>query len=355
MRQQSSRSLTYRRFALGLGALAGLMPAACDRGDIQEIVGEVRGWEGGGTTGDERIPFEVFQDDVGDKAAVERRVLLKTRDAYETFFGHAPPAAVDFARDWVIFYSAGRQPSGGFQAAIHVLVRSGSRLSAVTRLESPGSDCVVTDAITTPNVLVKFRAQPATQSVDFSRLDSVRNCGSTTNPCAAILCPANSQCVVAESFPPQARCVPITPPDPGDDPCARVRCAKGTHCEARPVTCVRAPCPPIAECVPDGPRCGGFAGLRCPGSGTCEDDPGDSCDPRRGGADCGGICACRAIADCQNGTVWDGSPGVCACVPATPAPDKCGNNTCASGEYCCNASCGICAPKGGACIQIACY
>jgi hypothetical protein len=33
---------------------------------------------------------------------------------------------------------------------------------------------------------------------------------------------------------------------------------------------------------------------------------------------------------------------------------KCGNNTCAVGDYCCNASCGICAPRGAACIQIAC-
>jgi hypothetical protein len=36
-------------------------------------------------------------------------------------------------------------------------------------------------------------------------------------------------------------------------------------------------------------------------------------------------------------------------------PDEpCGDNTCGAGEYCCNASCGICAPEGGACIQIAC-
>jgi hypothetical protein len=32
----------------------------------------------------------------------------------------------------------------------------------------------------------------------------------------------------------------------------------------------------------------------------------------------------------------------------------CGNTTCARGEVCCNASCGICTPPEGACIQIAC-
>jgi hypothetical protein len=38
------------------------------------------------------------------------------------------------------------------------------------------------------------------------------------------------------------------------------------------------------------PPCAGFAGLACPADLRCVDDPGDSCDPKRGGADCGGIC-----------------------------------------------------------------
>lgn len=31
--------------------------------------------------------------------------------------------------------------------------------------------------------------------------------------------------------------------------------------------------------------------------------------------------------------------------------DPCGATTCGNGEYCCNASCGICAPLGGFCTQ----
>jgi hypothetical protein len=41
-------------------------------------------------------------------------------------------------------------------------------------------------------------------------------------------------------------------------------------------------------CVSKGKRCGGFAGLKC--DGKCVDDPTDNCDPKRGGADCIGIC-----------------------------------------------------------------
>lgn len=46
----------------------------------------------------------------------------------------------------------------------------------------------------------------------------------------------------------------------------------------------------------DAPSCGGFAGLRCPDGLTCIDDPRDDCDPKRGGADCMGVC----VANCED-------------------------------------------------------
>jgi hypothetical protein len=36
--------------------------------------------------------------------------------------------------------------------------------------------------------------------------------------------------------------------------------------------------------------CGGFAAFACKDGLKCIDDPRDDCDPRTGGADCGGIC-----------------------------------------------------------------
>ncbi len=42
---------------------------------------------------------------------------------------------------------------------------------------------------------------------------------------------------------------------------------------------------------PGGQPCGGFAGLECPNpKQICVDDPRDDCDPKKGGADCIGIC-----------------------------------------------------------------
>ena len=314
--------MDVRRFRLS--ALASMLAlgaalAGCDRSDLIEVLGQTRAWEGQGATdapGVASIPFTVFSDDVGDKASTERHVLLKTRDAYMGFFGHAPPAGVELGKDWVIFYAAGIKPTGGFAASIVALytrdIGHDKLLQAVTRLESPGAGCAVTDALTSPHVLVKFAAQTAVFNVDFARADTTRDCtGVPTNPCAAILCPTGTTCAVNKTLPPTATCVPD-----GPNPCAAVRCAKGTHCEAKQVVCVRAPCPPIAMCVKDASevRCGGIAGRPCPGRGRCDDDPNDSCDPAHGGADCGGICTCIQNVACTTLTVFDSSPAVCACV-----------------------------------------
>ncbi|HEY0707423.1 MAG TPA: protease complex subunit PrcB family protein [Polyangia bacterium] len=335
-----------------------VMSTGCDQTDLIERLGSARPFGGGSdpAPAGTRIPFQVFQDDVGTKASAERRVLFKTKDAYTSFFGHAPPASVRFPEEWAIFYAAGTKPSGGFTASVESLalvdVGQDKLLAAVTRLESPGSGCAVTDAITTPHVLIKFAAQTGIFNVDFAHSDVKRNCDGVptnpcavtlcpagtecvlnkslppqaicvpqqpttpppTNPCAAILCPVNSQCVLTKSNPPQAVCRPTTQPPPAD-PCATVRCRAGFHCEAQQVTCVRAPCNPVGVCVADkGPACGGFAGIKCPGSGSCVDDASDTCDPAKGGADCGGICRCDVRAVCIEGHKFDESPEVCACV-----------------------------------------
>ncbi|NUP10658.1 MAG: hypothetical protein HOW73_31830 [Polyangiaceae bacterium] len=93
-------------------------------------------------------------------------------------------------------------------------------------------------------------------------------------------------------------------------------------------------CPAVCygQCLDGAPvqHCGGFAGLQCPGGMICIDDPADDCDPNNGGADCGGICI-------------DG-----------PGGEPCGSSVCGAGSFCCNESCGICAPDGGACTQQVC-
>src|SRR5215471_17801651 len=117
---------------------------------------------------------------------------------------------------------------------------------------------------------------------------------------------------------------------PPDDPCATTKCPDGTHCEVENVQCFVAPCPPSVACVPNDTvvRCGGIAGIPCPGDDVCVDDPSDDCDPNAGGADCIGICqprfACEATCArfCEFGNVLDadGCP-TCQCNPPPTAED----------------------------------
>jgi hypothetical protein len=145
------------------------------------------------------------------------------------------------------------------------------------------------------------------------------------------------------------------------------QCSGAGQCETRPQVCTRI-FKPVCGCdgqtyanrcqantagvsvVHEGkcaeeeaPFCGGIAGIPCPGSGRCVDDPSDDCSPKTGGADCSGICICPAVSTCPAGSQWDSSAAVCACVK-----DECPTNPCAAilcrvGTVCvadgCQASC----------------
>jgi hypothetical protein len=81
--------------------------------------------------------------------------------------------------------------------------------------------------------------------------------------------------------------------------------------------------------------CGGVAGLSCPTGLVCVDNPGDTCDPARGGADCAGTCqvasvpttprACGGLADlsCPQGFECVDNPGD-TCDPARGGADCAG-------------------------------
>jgi hypothetical protein len=60
--------------------------------------------------------------------------------------------------------------------------------------------------------------------------------------------------------------------------------------------------------------------------------------------------ACTVIALCVEGYHWDSK--TCRC--ARDRGVTCGNKTCASGDVCCNESCGICTPPDGVCTQQIC-
>lgn len=158
------------------------------------------------------------------------------------------------------------------------------------------------------------------------------------------------------------------------DPCATVRCAAGTHCQARGQR---------AECVPDEQPVVTCASVLCIVGTVCEDTPsGPRCVPVQAECSqdsdcrlednyCGG-CNCLALASGEQGPTCSdpvqcfAAPcavsgnvaacvnGQCTAVPAPTSGEPCGNTTCAAGQVCCNASCGICTSPGMYCTQQAC-
>lgn len=223
------------------------------------------------------VPFTIFSDDLGAAGATETRHLFTSELAYRSYFGHAPPAEVNFATDWVFFYSAGERKTGGYLAELRSIARAGTELSFVTALTSPGASCVTDAAISRPAVLARFPKQPGALGVQYYRADRVQECAASA--------------------------------------CATVRCSAGYRCIEEQVVCVKEPCNPQPRCVPiTEVSCGGFSGKACPGAGLCQDDPRDTCDPKAGGRDCSGLCECAPTGLCRTGH-WDSSPSVCACVP----------------------------------------
>lgn len=137
------------------------------------------------------------------------------------------------------------------------------------------------------------------------------------NPCTYIKCTATTHC-----DPAAGACVPNVPVDP----CTYTKCAAGYHCQTgvggcvpnQPTICQLSKCAAgyhceePTGCVPNTfdcstvrcaagtqnvptlgcclPQCGGIRGLACGKGATCVDVPNDGCDPKNGGADCGGVC-----------------------------------------------------------------
>lgn len=70
-------------------------------------------------------------------------------------------------------------------------------------------------------------------------------------------------------------------------------CPRGFECGRDPRKRKKGQAQP-GICIPNDrsayPMCGGIANIQCPEDKYCYDNPWDSCDPMKGGADCSGIC-----------------------------------------------------------------
>jgi len=270
--------LQLRRFTLALPLTLAFGACMADTGDTTDTTADTSDSSIGSASEAlaplVEIPFQPFEDPAGiaNAGTSERRVLIGSAQQYKTLFGHAAPPSVSFEQgDKVIFYSAGAQPSTDFVASVERVQRFGWFLRISTRLTGPAPDCLDSPMRAIPYVLAKVRApgnayqdflptERVIESCDTPSCDDVEcDAGShceleqvvcvrapcppipmcvenRTNPCALLLCPANTVCVELDG---DGVCQPI----PNRDPCANHPCPVGQVCTApadRP-HCVRDP------------------------------------------------------------------------------------------------------------------
>jgi hypothetical protein len=87
----------------------------------------------------------------------------------------APPVpAVDFSKDLVLVAAAGTRPTGGFSVAITNAAESGGEVIVNATITSPGRNCIVTQALTSPVHAVTMARRDA--PISFQVGQEVRNC-----------------------------------------------------------------------------------------------------------------------------------------------------------------------------------
>lgn len=199
------------------------------------------------------VAFETI--DVRKSDAEAGLTVIKSRQAYISFFGTTPPASVKFNKHWVLHYSLGVQPTGGFGTEIASVERTGSgsskKLVVTTNDTFPGASCMVTQSLTNPQVTVrinKHNGMPVEQVANVVTTDC-----SEENFCWKVRCAQGFECDEQ-----QDACVPAScNPDNEND------CGSTMVCMNQ-IRCITTPCPEDFRCVDP---CGGITY-----DGTCNAD-----------------------------------------------------------------------------------
>ncbi len=276
-------------FSLALAATACAPSSDVESGEGTEEVGA-----------ELSVPF--VELDVKKSPASTGLTVITKKSEYVEFFGAQPPANVNFQAHWVLHYSSGVQPSGGYGANIVSVDRIGSGAGArlVVGLEdvSPGPACFVTMALTNPQMTVRIPKQKKTIQIEQSTTETITDC-SEPNWCSSALCGPGTQCDEAIDA-----CV-------DNDFCPLVKCMNGTTCDEAANACVGWLCDPNdASSCPTGMVCENQIAcitFPCPAEYRCEQAPVDPCQ----GIDWVGTCEGTTLKYCQSNELV-----VVECAPA---------------------------------------
>ena len=109
-------------------------------------------------------------------------IIMTSKAAWTRLMGTPAPANVDFSKEWVVFFGTGVKNTGGYGAEITELRYSASQRALVvsTKATSPGPDCIVTQAFTTPHHVVKMTIpSPRPQFALADAKSETRRCSPT--------------------------------------------------------------------------------------------------------------------------------------------------------------------------------
>jgi hypothetical protein len=186
-------------------------------------------------SGREALSLPFVELDVTKADAPPGFTVIRKKAEFEAFFGQPMPAGLDFNKHWVLHYSMGVQPTGGYAARITSVERLGAgsqkRLSIGSLDVNPGPACMVTQALTNPQTTVRIAKQKSNVAIDHYNNFELTDC-SEPDFCLSALCPEGTQCDELSDS-----CI-------DNDFCPLVRCAKGMVCDEAANACVPGPCNP---------------------------------------------------------------------------------------------------------------
>ncbi len=166
---------------LALAAFASLAIACAPATDSSDLPFE----EGNGNLGKAdavSLEFTAIQANIeNDRRQDGGKAIITSADSWLNYFGTDAPADIDWDNQWVAFFGSGLRNTGGYGASITGLSQlpsGGLVLSTVA--SSPGFDCIVTQALTTPHMIVAFDIpSPTPRWAVSDHEDVVNRCGPT--------------------------------------------------------------------------------------------------------------------------------------------------------------------------------
>jgi len=213
---------------------------------------------------DAAVAFQVL--DVQKSDSPPGLVVIKSKAAYQEFFGEAPPAGVKFNAHWVLHYSMGVQGTGGYGTEIVSIEKNGAgadRALVVTTADThPGYGCQVTQALTNPQLTVRINKHSGAQVEHVG--EYVQNDCVVQDFCPVVRCNMGTTCNEELN-----ECSPnLCDPERNDE------CGPGLACQNL-IRCVTTPCPEEFRChqAPTDPCMGYDYNGACEGQNArwCED------------------------------------------------------------------------------------